>query len=82
MAIQVGGRLPNVKLQTIRDGKFESVQTEDFFRGKKVVNALIDLPFAASKRFRLQVNGRWAKKLPVANKTAVMRQLRTWWVAH
>ena len=37
MAIQVGDRVPNVKLQTMRDGKFESVQTEDFFRGRKVV---------------------------------------------
>lgn len=37
MAIQVGDRIPNVKLQTTHDGKFESVQTEDFFRGKKVV---------------------------------------------
>jgi peroxiredoxin len=37
MAIKVGDKVPNVKLQTIRDGKFESVQTEDFFRGRKVV---------------------------------------------
>jgi hypothetical protein len=50
--------------------------------GERLRLELIDLPFAASKRFRLRVNGRWAKKLPVANKTAVMRQLRTWWVAH
>ncbi|HEY0514328.1 MAG TPA: peroxiredoxin [Thermoanaerobaculia bacterium] len=37
MAIKVGDKIPNVKLQTIRDGKFENVWTEDFFRGKKVV---------------------------------------------
>ena len=37
MAIQVGEKIPNVKLQTIRDGKFESVWTDDFFRGRKVV---------------------------------------------
>jgi hypothetical protein len=30
----------------------------------------------------VRVNGEWAKKLPVASETAVMRQLRTWWVAH
>jgi len=37
MAIQVGEKLPNVKLQTVRDGVFESVWTEDFFKGKTVV---------------------------------------------
>jgi glutaredoxin/glutathione-dependent peroxiredoxin len=37
MPIQIGDKIPNVKLQTIRDGKFADVWTEDFFRGKKVV---------------------------------------------
>ena len=37
MPIQIGDKIPNVKLQTIRDGKFENVWTDDFFRGKKVV---------------------------------------------
>lgn len=37
MAIKVGEKIPNVKLQTIRDGKFEPVWTQDFFRGKRVV---------------------------------------------
>jgi peroxiredoxin len=37
MAIKVGDRIPNVKLQTIRDGKLETVSTDDFFRGRKVV---------------------------------------------
>jgi len=37
MAIHVGERIPNVKLQTIHDGVFESVWTEDFFKGKTVV---------------------------------------------
>jgi hypothetical protein len=27
-------------------------------------------------------NGEWANKAPFASKTAVMRQLRQWWVAH
>jgi hypothetical protein len=50
--------------------------------GKRLRLELIDLPFAAGKSFRLRVNGLWAKKLPVASKTAVVRQLRAWWVAH
>ncbi|HEY7215728.1 MAG TPA: peroxiredoxin [Thermoanaerobaculia bacterium] len=37
MAIQAGERIPNVKLVTIRDGKLQSVESDDFFRGKKVV---------------------------------------------
>jgi glutaredoxin/glutathione-dependent peroxiredoxin len=37
MAIQVGDKVPNVKLQTIREGQFQSVWTEELFRGKKVV---------------------------------------------
>jgi glutaredoxin/glutathione-dependent peroxiredoxin len=37
MAIKVGDKLPNVKLQTIRDGKRASVSTDEFFQGKKVV---------------------------------------------
>ena len=37
MAIQVGERIPNVKLVTIRDGKYQSLWTDDFFKGKKVV---------------------------------------------
>jgi peroxiredoxin len=37
MAIQVGERIPNVKLYTVRDGRFEAVWSEDFFRGRKVV---------------------------------------------
>lgn len=44
MAIQIGEKLPNVKLQTVRDGKFENVWTEDFFRGRKV--ALFAVPGA------------------------------------
>jgi glutaredoxin/glutathione-dependent peroxiredoxin len=37
MAIKVGDKIPNVKLQTIRDGSIEKVWTDDFFKGKKVV---------------------------------------------
>ncbi|HEY3567708.1 MAG TPA: peroxiredoxin [Thermoanaerobaculia bacterium] len=38
MAIKVGERIPNVKLTTVHpDGSFESVWTDDFFKGKKVV---------------------------------------------
>ena len=43
---------------------------------------LIDLPFVSSRSFRLRVNGKWARKLPTGSKTTVLRQLRSWWVAH
>ena len=49
--------------------------------GQKLQLEMVDLPFP-SRSYRLKVNGQWAKKLPVASKTAVMQQLRAWWVAH
>ena len=50
--------------------------------GQRIKLDLVDLPFAMSKSFRIRINGKWAKKIPVGSKTAVMRQLRSWWVAH
>jgi hypothetical protein len=50
--------------------------------GERLKLDLVDLPFLNAKSFRLRINNRWAKKMPVASKTAVMRQLRQWWVAH
>ena len=44
---------------------------------------LIALPFATeTRRFRVRVNGAWARKLPVASKTIVTKQLRAWLVKH
>ena len=43
---------------------------------------LIDLPFASGRSFRLRVNGKWTRKLPIRRKTTVLRQLRFWWVSH
>jgi peroxiredoxin len=37
MSIQVGDKIPNVKLWTIRDGKVETVSTGELFAGKKAV---------------------------------------------
>jgi hypothetical protein len=53
----------------------------DHRSGKRLKLELIDLPFPA-RRYRLRINGEWAKKVPEATKSEVMRQLRTWWVAH
>jgi hypothetical protein len=50
--------------------------------GARLRVELIDLPFADRRRFRVRVNGRWAKRLPVASKTIVARQLRAWLVKH
>lgn len=43
---------------------------------------LIDLPFVENRRFRVRVNGQWARKLPVASKTIVAKQVRGWLVKH
>ena len=53
----------------------------DHQTGQKLQLEMVDLPFP-SRSYRLKVNGQWAKKIPVASKTAVMQQLRAWWVAH
>ena len=49
--------------------------------GQKLKIEMLDLPFPC-RRYYLKVNGEWAKKVPFASKTAVMQQLRAWWVAH
>jgi hypothetical protein len=49
--------------------------------GQQLKIEMRDLPFPC-RRYNLKVNGEWAKKVPVASKTAVMQQLRVWWVAH
>ena len=60
-----------------------SVILKNHETGEQLKLELIDLPFSTSTRtFRLRVNGRWAQKVPVASKTAVLRQLRSWWVTH
>ena len=43
---------------------------------------LVNLPFAPGQTFRLRVNGRWTRKVPVGSNTTVLQQLRRWWVLH
>lgn len=46
--------------------------------GERLKVELIDLPMPGARTYRIRVNGQWAKKVPLASKTAVMRQLRSW----
>ena len=72
----IGGSMPRPKAHY-------SVLLKNHETGEQLKLELIDLPFSSSTRtFRLRVNGRWAQKLPVASKTNVLRQLRSWWVMH
>jgi hypothetical protein len=48
---------------------------------RRLTIELVDLPYPA-RRYRLRINGQWARKVPEATKSEVMRQLREWWVAH
>ena len=59
-----------------------SLHLKNQVTGEELKVELIDLPFCDQRRFRLRVNGRWAKKLPCASKTAVVAQARTWLVRH
>ena len=48
--------------------------------GKQLKVELIDLPFIENRRFRLRVNGQWARKVPVASISVVLQQVRAWLV--
>ena len=50
--------------------------------GARLKVELIDLPFTQDRQFRLRVNGQWARKMPVASKTIVTKQVRGWLVKH
>ncbi len=59
-----------------------SMVVKNHVTGDHLKVELIDLPFVENRRFRVRVNGQWARKLPVASKTIVTRQLRSWLVRH
>ena len=59
-----------------------SVVVKNHVSGARLKVELIDLPFADERKFRVRVNGQWARKLPVASKTMLTRQLRAWLVKH
>jgi hypothetical protein len=50
--------------------------------GDRLKVELFDLPFPGTRSFRVRVNGQWARKVPVASKTIVAKQLRGWLVKH
>ena len=52
------------------------------FTGDRLKVELIDLPFVENRRFRVRVNGQWARKVPVASKSVVAKQVRGWLVRH
>ena len=50
--------------------------------GDRLKIELIDLPFPGARSYRVRVNGEWARKVPLASKTMVAKQLRGWLVRH
>lgn len=50
--------------------------------GARLKVELVDLPFPGTRSFRIRVNGAWAKKVPLASKTVVAKQIRSWLVKH
>ena len=50
--------------------------------GERLKIELFDLPFPGARSYRVRVNGEWARKLPLASKTMVAKQLRGWLVRH
>ena len=59
-----------------------SMVIKNHVNGTRLKVELIDLPFATERRFRVRVNGSWARKVPVASKTIVTKQVRSWLVYH
>ena len=59
-----------------------SLVVKDHVTRKQLKVELIELPFTENRRFRLRVNGQWARKVPVASKSMVLQQVRSWWVKH
>lgn len=59
-----------------------SLVIRDHVSGKRLKVELVDLPFSENRQFRLRVNGQWARKVPVASKSLVLRQVRAWLVRH
>ncbi len=57
-----------------------SLVVKDHVSGKQLKVELIDLPFSEARRFRVRVNGQWARKVPVASKSLVVREVRCWLV--
>ncbi len=55
-----------------------SLAVKDHVSGKQLKVELIDLPFSEVRRFRVRVNGQWARKVPLASKSLVLRQVRGW----
>lgn len=50
--------------------------------GERLKIELFDLPYPGVRSYRIRVNNEWARKLPLASKTMVAKQLRGWLVKH
>jgi hypothetical protein len=50
--------------------------------GERLKVELVDLPFPGARSVRVRVNGQWARKVPLASKTIVTKQVRGWLVKH
>lgn len=59
-----------------------SLIVKNHLTGARLKVELVDLPFLENRRFKVRVNGQWAKKVPTANKTTVTKQLRAWLVKY
>jgi hypothetical protein len=57
-----------------------SMLVRNHVTGERLKVELIDLPFVDGRRFRIRVNGQWARKVPVASKSQVLQQVRSWLV--
>lgn len=82
-AYQAGGEgVAGIKRSMPRPKAHYSVIVKNHLTQEQLKVELVDVPFVETRRFRLRVNGQWARKVPVATKTVVLHQIRSWLVKH
>ncbi len=77
-----GQRLEEIEGGMSRPKAHYSMVIKNHVSGARLKVELMDLPFSGERQFRVRVNGQWARKVPVASKTIVTRQVRGWLVQH
>ena len=75
-----GNEIRMIERRMPRPTPHYSLVVKDHVTREQLKAELIDLPFSDGRRFRVRVNGKWAQKLPVASKSLVFRQVRSWLV--
>ncbi len=64
-------RVEQIKRGMARPKAHPSVVIKNHVTGARLKVELVDLPFQEGRRFRVRVNGGWARKVPVARQVCL-----------